>query len=84
MVVTKNCFLGNVITAFKLVENISPENVAVVGLLPLPNKRTNGVEPLILAENVEFFCFAIAFSGMELNRPFFLTENPRWRESDRL
>jgi len=23
-------------------------------------------------------------AGMELNRPFFLTENPRWRESDRL
>ena len=52
MVVTKICFLGNVITAFKLVEKFSPENVAVVGLLPLPNKRTNGVEPLIQAVRV--------------------------------
>ena len=49
MVVTENCFLGNVITAVNLVEKFSPENVAVVGLLPLPNKRTNGVEPLIQA-----------------------------------
>ena len=53
MVVTKNCFLGNVITAFKLVEKFSPENVAVVGLLPLPNKRTNGVEPLIFTEKID-------------------------------
>ena len=59
MVVTKNCFLGNVITAFKLVEKFSPENVAVVGLLPLPNKRTNGVEPLILFSVLSHFDFSV-------------------------
>ena len=47
MVVTKNCFLGNVFTGFTLVEKFSPKNVVVVVVLPLPNKRTNGVEPLI-------------------------------------
>ena len=55
MVVTKNCFLGNVFTGFTLVEKFSPKNVVVVVVLPLPNKRTNGVEPLIQEERENFF-----------------------------